>query len=67
MIEDEVVKSFYVTPEQHAKFIQSHKAGSPDYDNILWDTLSPEAPSPLDTALNDLNLEWILRTFSGLF
>nr|QEO19127.1 sepia [Limnogonus franciscanus] len=35
MIEDEVVKSFFVTPEQHAKFMQSVVAGSPDYDNIL--------------------------------
>lgn len=35
MLEDESVKKHLVSPEQHAKFLQSHLAGTPDYDNIL--------------------------------
>lgn len=35
MLEDNAVKATYCSPEQHAKFLQSFKAGTPDYDNIL--------------------------------
>ncbi|XP_014252364.1 pyrimidodiazepine synthase-like [Cimex lectularius] len=35
MLEDDAVKKHYVTPEQHAKYLQSHRAGTPDFDNIL--------------------------------
>nr|AOF43161.1 glutathione S-transferase [Apolygus lucorum] len=35
MIEDEAVKGWYVSPEDHATFIKSHKAGTPNYDGIL--------------------------------
>ncbi|KAL1130838.1 hypothetical protein AAG570_012079 [Ranatra chinensis] len=35
MIEDEAVKKHFLTPEEHAKYLQSHRAGTPDFDNIL--------------------------------
>ncbi|CAH1390408.1 unnamed protein product [Nezara viridula] len=35
MLEDPAVKSHYCTPEQHARFLQSYQAGTPDFDNIL--------------------------------
>jgi hypothetical protein len=35
MLDDEAVKKHIITPEQHAQFLQSHLAGTPDYDNII--------------------------------
>uniref|UniRef100_A0A0V0GCL5 Putative glutathione s-transferase omega-1 isoform x2 n=1 Tax=Triatoma dimidiata TaxID=72491 RepID=A0A0V0GCL5_TRIDM len=35
MLEDEAVKKHYITPEQHIKYFQSHRTGTPDFDNIL--------------------------------
>ena len=32
MMEDPAVKESYITPENHARFIKSFLAGSPDYD-----------------------------------
>jgi hypothetical protein len=35
MKEDDAVKVTYITPEIHAQFIQSFKAGNPDYDILV--------------------------------
>lgn len=29
---DGIVKQYYLTPEQHAKFMRTHQVGSPDFD-----------------------------------
>lgn len=34
MLEDEAVKSFYLEPEVHAKFLRGRRAGVPDYDIV---------------------------------
>jgi hypothetical protein len=35
MKEDEAVKVTYITPENHAEFINSFKAGSTNYDILV--------------------------------
>jgi len=35
MIKDSAVQNTYVSAENHLKFIQGHKAGTPDYDMLL--------------------------------
>lgn len=32
MISDEVVASYYLTPERHAEFLTNRKAGIPSFD-----------------------------------